>query len=148
LPHMIIEYSDSLSGFFDRRRFALELHSLTAKVLGTGIGDCKTRFRCADEVVIADGTPGHALIHVEIAILPGRAPETKAALSRAVLDLVMGPTIAVPYLILHASVEVRDLSAAYLKQQSILRTTEEEIRHPCPIGEPPRRPHNAAAATD
>ncbi|MFE1764006.1 5-carboxymethyl-2-hydroxymuconate Delta-isomerase [Streptomyces angustmyceticus] len=116
MPHITVDYDAPLDGFFDRRRFALELHTLAAETVeGITVESCKTRFRRVDEAVIAGGEPGQALIHVDFAILPGRTTETKAALSQAVLDLVRSHTAAVPDTVVHASVDVSDLSGAYRK---------------------------------
>ncbi|MGP8296616.1 5-carboxymethyl-2-hydroxymuconate Delta-isomerase [Streptomyces inhibens] len=116
MPHILVEYDEALQGSFDRRRFALELHSLAAKTVdGITIESCKTRFRCVDEAVIAHGEPAQALIHVEFALLPGRTTEAKSALSQAVLELVRSHTASVPGTTIHASVDVRDLGAAYSK---------------------------------
>lgn len=116
MPHILVDYDAALQDVFDRRRFALELHSLAAKTVdGITVESCKTRFRRVDEAVIAHGEPGQALIHVEFAILPGRTTDTKSALSRAVLDLVRSHTAAAPGLAVHASVDVCDLGAAYAK---------------------------------
>lgn len=116
MPHITVDYDKPLHNSFDHRRFARELHSLAAKTVdGITVESCKTRFRCVDEVVIADGKPGQALIHIEFAILPGRTTETKTALSRAVLDLVRTHTASVPGTVVHASVDVLDLSPSYTK---------------------------------
>ncbi|MEW1751634.1 5-carboxymethyl-2-hydroxymuconate Delta-isomerase [Streptomyces angustmyceticus] len=116
MPHITVDYDAPLDGFFDRRCFARELHTLAAKTVdGITVESCKTRFRRVDEAVIADGEPGQALIHIDFAILPGRTTETKAALSQAVLDLVRSHTAAVPDTVVHASVDVSDLSGAYRK---------------------------------
>ncbi|MET9320120.1 hypothetical protein ABZX75_07990 [Streptomyces sp. NPDC003038] len=41
-----------------------------------------------EPAVIEDGAPGQVLIHVEVALLPGRPPEDESRLSRAVIELV------------------------------------------------------------
>ncbi|WP_390898462.1 5-carboxymethyl-2-hydroxymuconate Delta-isomerase [Streptomyces angustmyceticus] len=116
MPHITVDYDAPLDGFFDRRRFAFELHALAAETVeGITVESCKTRFRRVDEAVVAGGEPGQALVHVDFAILPGRTAETKAALSQAVLDLVCSHTAAVPDTVVHASVDVSDLSGAYRK---------------------------------
>ncbi|WP_066934738.1 5-carboxymethyl-2-hydroxymuconate Delta-isomerase [Streptomyces sp. NBRC 110611] len=117
MPHILVDYDAALQESFDRRRFARELHSLAAKTAdGITIESCKTRFRRVDETVIAHDEPGQALIHVELAILPGRTAETKSALSQSILDLVRSHTASVPGVTVHASVDIRDLSDAYIKQ--------------------------------
>ncbi|ANZ21099.1 5-carboxymethyl-2-hydroxymuconate isomerase [Streptomyces noursei ATCC 11455] len=116
MPHILVDHDATLREFLDTRRFAHELHALAAKTVdGITIDSCKTRFRCVEEVVIAHDAPQQALIHVDFAILPGRTTETKTALGQAVLDLVRAHTAAATQLTVHASVEVRDLDAAYTK---------------------------------
>ncbi|MEG3626580.1 5-carboxymethyl-2-hydroxymuconate Delta-isomerase [Streptomyces poriticola] len=116
MPHITVDCDEPLDGFRDRRRFALDLHTLAARTVeGSTVESCRTRFRRAEESVIADGGPGHALIHIGFAVLPGRATETKTALSRAVLDLVRAHTASVPDTVVHASVDVQDLSAPFTK---------------------------------
>ncbi|MFI1198393.1 5-carboxymethyl-2-hydroxymuconate Delta-isomerase [Streptomyces sp. NPDC020883] len=116
MPHILVDHDATLREFLDSRRFAHELHTLAAKTIdGITVESCKTRFRCVEDVVIAHDAPQQALIHVDFAILPGRSTETKTTLSQAVLDLVRAHTAAATHLTVHASVEVRDLDAAYTK---------------------------------
>jgi 5-carboxymethyl-2-hydroxymuconate isomerase len=115
MPHSTVDYSDALTEAFDRQAFALALHPLVADIATTKVDACKTRFRRVDEAVIADGSPGHALIHIELALLPGRTPETKSALTAAVLDLVRRHTAATPGLSVATSVDVSDLGPAYVR---------------------------------
>ncbi|MGW1074993.1 5-carboxymethyl-2-hydroxymuconate Delta-isomerase [Streptomyces sp. NPDC002537] len=115
MPHTAVDFSDPLADSFDRRAFALELHELTAEMIDAPVDSCKTRFRRMEGAVIADGSPGRALVHVELAILPGRSEEAKACLSRAVLELVTRHTATADGTEVHASVEVRDLDASYSK---------------------------------
>ncbi|MBT2401463.1 5-carboxymethyl-2-hydroxymuconate Delta-isomerase [Streptomyces sp. ISL-100] len=117
MPQITVDYSEQLAGAFDRRGFALALHPLVVDIVDTQLAACKTRFRRVDETVVADAATGHTLVHIGIALLPGRAPELKAQLTTAVLDLVAqyvkpvdgttGP---------HISAEVRDLEASYRKR--------------------------------
>ncbi|MEW1658905.1 isomerase [Streptomyces sp. NPDC093707] len=118
MPHITVDYDATLREILDRRRFARELHALAAKTVdGITIESCKTRFRCVDDIAIAHGEPQQVLIHVDFAILPGRTAEAKSTLSEVTLDLVRThtATASVAGLTVHASVEVRDLDAAYRK---------------------------------
>ncbi|MFE1772682.1 5-carboxymethyl-2-hydroxymuconate Delta-isomerase [Streptomyces sp. NPDC059008] len=116
MPHILVDYDEALQESFDRRGFARELHTLAAKTVdGITVESCKTRFRRVEEAVIAHDEPGHALIHVEFAILPGRSTQDKSALGQAVLDLVRRHTASADAVTVHASVDVRDLDAAYVK---------------------------------
>ncbi|MFD7260139.1 5-carboxymethyl-2-hydroxymuconate Delta-isomerase [Streptomyces sp. NPDC059874] len=118
MPHITIDYSANLSDVFARRPFALALHSLTAKVAGGSVADCKTRFRRLEEVYVADGAPENALVHVQLGLLAGRTETVKAELSAAVLDLLRthmsGATDGLRPVV-HASVDVIELGAAYRK---------------------------------
>ncbi|GAA2928339.1 isomerase [Streptomyces enissocaesilis] len=117
MPQITVDYSDSLADTFDRRSFALALHPLVADIVDTRLAACKTRFRRTDDTVVAEEATGNALVHIGIALLPGRTPEVKAKLSAAALDLVaqyVRPVdgTAEP----HLSAEVRDLEASYVKR--------------------------------
>ncbi|MFE1874413.1 5-carboxymethyl-2-hydroxymuconate Delta-isomerase [Streptomyces sp. NPDC059496] len=119
MPHAVVDYSDSLTGAFDRRAFALELHALVVEILDTAIGNCKTRFHRLEESVVGEGTDGRAVVvHVEMAIAGGRTAQTKSRLTRAVLELVERHTAKAAGLEVHASVDVRDLGEAYTKSTS------------------------------
>jgi len=109
MPHITVDYSDTLAENFDRRGFGLALHPLLARTVeGTTTG-CKTRFRRIDDCVIADGSEDIAMVHIEVALLSGRTREAKAELSRQVLGLVRDFVKPAPGLALHASVDVSDL---------------------------------------
>ncbi|WP_419999649.1 5-carboxymethyl-2-hydroxymuconate Delta-isomerase [Streptomyces boninensis] len=115
MPHITVDYSASLSGTFDERAFAAELHPLTVKVIDTAIGNCKTHFRCLTNSVVGDGGPDQAVVHVEFGILAGRSKEKKAELTEAVLDLVIAHTAGAEGLTVHSSVDVHETSEAYRK---------------------------------
>ncbi|MCG7528132.1 5-carboxymethyl-2-hydroxymuconate Delta-isomerase [Streptomyces sp. OfavH-34-F] len=115
MPQITVDYSAELDGAFDRPAFALALHPLVAETVDTKLAACKTRFRRTEETVVADAPAGDALVHVDISLLPGRTPETKARLTEAVVELLAGHLRAVTGPVLHLSAEVRDLDASYRK---------------------------------
>ncbi|MEV4938769.1 5-carboxymethyl-2-hydroxymuconate Delta-isomerase [Streptomyces zaomyceticus] len=110
MPQITVDHSAPL----DRRGFALALHPLVVKTVDTTPDACKTRFREVGEAVVGDGSTEDAIVHVEIALLPGRTDEVKATLSEAVLDLLPGYLGATEGARL--SVEIRDLEASYRKR--------------------------------
>jgi 5-carboxymethyl-2-hydroxymuconate isomerase len=118
MPHITVDYSESLTEAFDRPGFARELHPLTADIAKTAVGNCKTRFRRVDETFVADGAHESAVIHVQIALLPGRSDEVKSELTHAVLALLRTRVASVPDLTLYASVDVSELGPAYCKHVS------------------------------
>ncbi|MGW5118084.1 5-carboxymethyl-2-hydroxymuconate Delta-isomerase [Streptomyces noursei] len=116
MPHILVDHDASLREALEPRRFAHALHALAAETVdGITVESCKTRFRCVDEAVIAHDEPQQSLVHVDFAILPGRSTDTKTRLAEAVLELVRAHTAAATDRTVHASVEVRDLDAAYVK---------------------------------
>ncbi|MFI9490516.1 MULTISPECIES: 5-carboxymethyl-2-hydroxymuconate Delta-isomerase [Streptomyces] len=115
MPQITVDYSAELDDSFDRRGFALALHPLVAETVSTTVPACKSRFRRAEDTVVGDAPAGDAVVHVSIALLPGRTPEIKARLTRAVLDLLAGHLKPADGLTVHASAEIRDLDPSYTK---------------------------------
>ncbi|NEC69791.1 5-carboxymethyl-2-hydroxymuconate Delta-isomerase [Streptomyces sp. SID9727] len=115
MPQITVDYSAELAEAFDRPAFALALHPVVAATVDTKIAACKTRFRRAEETVVADAPAGDALVHVDISLLPGRTPETKARLTEAVLALLTAHLGSINSTALHLSAEARDLDPSYRK---------------------------------
>ncbi|WP_405059296.1 hypothetical protein OG474_42135 [Kribbella sp. NBC_01505] len=115
MPQISVEYSDALTDAFDRPAFALALHTAAGEVIGSALPGFKTRFRTTGETVIGDGQGGEAMIHVAVAILPGRDEETKGRLGELVLAVLADHLKPVEGLNVQLTAEVRDL-ATYRKQ--------------------------------
>lgn len=109
MPHIVVDYSDTLTDAFDRRAFGTALHPVIAKTIDGGVGACKARFRHVEEAYIGDGAPSLAMLHVEVSILSGRDAATKRELSRAVLDVARAHVAPVPGLTVQTAVDIRDL---------------------------------------
>ncbi|MEE1755205.1 5-carboxymethyl-2-hydroxymuconate Delta-isomerase [Streptomyces sp. SP18CS02] len=114
MPQITVDHSASLDDAFDGPGFARALHPLVAATVDTRIEGCKTRLRRVEGTVVGDGTGDDALIHVGIALLPGRGDELKARLTESVVALV-GDFVE-PGVTVHVSAEVRDLEASYRKR--------------------------------
>ncbi|MFJ7954773.1 5-carboxymethyl-2-hydroxymuconate Delta-isomerase [Streptomyces sp. NPDC096319] len=110
MPQITVDYSAPL----DRRGFARALHPLVVKTVDASLDACKTRFREVEELVVGDGAADEVIVHVEIALLPGRTEEAKALLAEAVLDLLPAHLKATDGVRL--SVEIRDLDVSYRKR--------------------------------
>ncbi|MBX9425624.1 MULTISPECIES: 5-carboxymethyl-2-hydroxymuconate Delta-isomerase [Streptomyces] len=110
MPQITVDYSAPL----DRRGFALALHPFVVETVDTALDACKTRFREVEELVAGDGTDHDVIVHVEIALLPGRTDELKGRLSEGVLDLLPAHLKTTDGVRL--SVEVRDLEPSYRKR--------------------------------
>ncbi|CAG6395481.1 5-carboxymethyl-2-hydroxymuconate Delta-isomerase [Streptomyces cocklensis] len=109
MPHTTVEYSGTLVEALDRPAFGAALHEALVTVAGGRAGGCKTRFVRHDDLFIGDGSAHHAMIHVEIALLSGRTPEVKRALTEAVLAALREHTAPTPQYAVQFSVDLRDL---------------------------------------
>ncbi|WP_406449423.1 isomerase [Streptomyces sp. NBC_00876] len=113
MPQITVDYSAELDESFDRPGFASALHPLIAETVTTRTAACKTRFRRVEETVVADAPGGDAIVHIDIALLPGRTPELRAQLTEAVVELLAGHITPSAGLTLHLSAETRDLDPSY-----------------------------------
>ncbi|AYL35727.1 5-carboxymethyl-2-hydroxymuconate Delta-isomerase [Streptomyces fungicidicus] len=115
MPQITVDYSEGLADGFDRPAFARDLHTAVVEIAAAKAPACKTRFRRTEDITVGPETGGHALVHVHIAMLPGRTDETKARLTETVLELLRQYVKPSGDLLLHASAEVRDLDPSYRK---------------------------------
>ncbi|KAA0931907.1 5-carboxymethyl-2-hydroxymuconate Delta-isomerase [Streptomyces apricus] len=115
MPQITVDYSAPLAEGFDRQGFAVALHAVVVETAAAKSEACKSRFRAVDDVVVGAQTAGHALVHVSLALLPGRSDEVKSALTSRTLELVRAYVKPVDGVALHASAEVRDLEPSYQK---------------------------------
>ncbi|WUH93877.1 5-carboxymethyl-2-hydroxymuconate Delta-isomerase [Streptomyces sp. NBC_00433] len=109
MPHTTVEYSGTLADALDRPAFGKALHEALVTVAGGRADGCKTRFVRHDDLWIGDGSPDRAMVHVEIALLSGRTPEVKRALTEAVLAALRDSTAPTPRHEVQFSVDLRDL---------------------------------------
>lgn len=110
MPQITVEYSDSLTEAFDRQGFALAFHPVAAELIGSAVPGFKTRFYPITDAVIAAGDPGQAMVHVDLAILPGRDDDLKARLGELALDILSDHLKAPAELNVQVTVEIRDLT--------------------------------------
>ena len=89
MPHIVLEYSADLEPVPDLRLLFEEVHRALERIADAPIGNSKSRARGVDSF-IADGSPSHAMVHLDIRLMEGRSDETKADLSRACLDILTG----------------------------------------------------------
>jgi 5-carboxymethyl-2-hydroxymuconate isomerase len=85
MPQAIVEYSGNVADRFDALGFVRALHENLVDLTGTDLESCKTRLVELKDVVIGDGSPGNAMIHVDIGILAGRSQRQKTDLGKATL---------------------------------------------------------------
>lgn len=107
MPQITVDYSPELSDTLDRRTLAEELGALVVEDSGSR-GTCKTFFRAAAETFVVGGEHEDVpVVHVEVALLPGRSERTMNRLSQRILALLVeraGADVV-------CSVEVRPLAA-------------------------------------
>jgi 5-carboxymethyl-2-hydroxymuconate isomerase len=87
MPQIQIDYSSNLAGRLDPRALALAVHRAAVAHVATTLDSCKTRITAHDHVVIGDGDPREAMLHIDLAILSGRTDAAKHALGEAVVAL-------------------------------------------------------------
>ncbi|MFF7362995.1 5-carboxymethyl-2-hydroxymuconate Delta-isomerase [Streptomyces sp. NPDC008125] len=113
MPHITIDYSAGLEDAFDSRGFATELHPLIARTITTSAAACKTRLRRVDETLVGEQALDGSVVHVLIAIQPGRTPEVRAQLTESVLALLGEHLKPADGHRIDTSVETRDLDPSY-----------------------------------
>lgn len=108
MPHIDIDYADTLSGVLDLPALVAELHPLVVeRVDSVGVG----KTFCRPSAAFVDGGADAPFVHVTVGLLAGRTPEAKAGLSDDVLALLgkhLSGVEGATY-----SVEVRDLDPSY-----------------------------------
>ncbi|MFJ8693673.1 5-carboxymethyl-2-hydroxymuconate Delta-isomerase [Streptomyces roseolilacinus] len=115
MPQITVDYSATLDDAFDRKGYVRALHPVVVDTVAARAEGCKSRTRRADDFTVGDGTADSAVVHVEIALLPGRTDEAKARLAEAAAALARDFLKPVDGLAVHVSAEVRDLDASYRK---------------------------------
>lgn len=107
MPQITVEYSAALDDVFARRDFAFALHPTAAAIIDSELDNFKTRFYRI-EAIIGDGADTKAMVHLDLAILPGRDHDTKRRLGTTALDLLCRHLTAPADLTVQVTVEVRD----------------------------------------
>lgn len=119
MPQITVEYSPALSDAFDRHGFGHALHRLGAEIIPTDLASHKTRFRVADDAIIGDGAPSHAMVHVDFRLLAGRSETVRTELGRAVLALVRAHLQVLPGQDVQITVEISELNPTHYHKQTV-----------------------------
>lgn len=61
------------------------IHADLVSLAGATLADCKTQIRVADAVVVGDGQGPQDVLHLDLGLLAGRAPDVLAAVGQAAL---------------------------------------------------------------
>ncbi len=85
MPQLEIEYSAKLPIVDELSKLAVDLHYVIAREADADLGSFKTRITPLENVVIADGSDRHAMVHLDIRLLSGRSERAKFATGEAAL---------------------------------------------------------------
>ncbi|MCB0352573.1 MAG: 5-carboxymethyl-2-hydroxymuconate Delta-isomerase [Bdellovibrionales bacterium] len=120
MPHFILEYSNNVCDKPTAGEFFSKLHTLLGSLGPFQLSAMKSRIVKRKEYCVSDGTKNQAFVHLELSILSGRDEETKARVSKRLLQLLRDhfPETA-ETMNCSFSVEVRDIeSSSYSKESS------------------------------
>lgn len=89
LPQIEIEYSARLPIEDALHDLALALHHALAPIADTEVASFKTRLSPLGNLVIGDGSPREAMVHVDVRLLSGRSDAVKQAVGQKVQELLL-----------------------------------------------------------
>ncbi|WP_024301181.1 5-carboxymethyl-2-hydroxymuconate Delta-isomerase [Pseudogulbenkiania sp. MAI-1] len=111
MPHLTLEYSRNLTSL-DADRMLLALNRQLAESGHFAENDIKSRAIALDHYRTGIEPVARAFVHVTLAILSGRTPEAKQALSAGLLAVLQQAGLGLPGAEVQLSVEIRDLDRA------------------------------------
>lgn len=85
MPQLELEYSAELPIGDELRKLAVDLHHVIAREADADLESFKTRITPLQNVVIGDGDPKNAMVHLDIRLLSGRNNAMKFAIGEASL---------------------------------------------------------------
>ena len=109
MPHLVLQYSANLGSPIDLAGLFRELHDRLSAVADVAIGNFKSRAQRQSDVLVGDGSPANAFVHLDISLLT-RPAEARAAIAEAALQVLksrLAPALA--GLDTHLTVHVHDL---------------------------------------
>lgn len=110
MPQLEIEYSAQLPIKDELSKLAVDLHYVIAREADAELSSFKTRITPLENVVIGDGDPKNAMVHLDIRLLSGRINAVKFATGEAALAALIDRLewLVGDYLV-QFTVEVHDL---------------------------------------
>ncbi len=88
MPHCILESSDNIVEFVDKKELLLQINNCLNEMGLFNINDIKSRFIVHNDYVVGDGDKNRAFVSLNVAILSGRSQETKNMISNKCLELL------------------------------------------------------------
>ncbi|MCB9982804.1 MAG: hypothetical protein H6861_03885 [Rhodospirillales bacterium] len=86
MPHIIVEYTDTLSSSEDIPKLAFALHENLAMQETVNVHAIKTRVIPVKYVVVGDSKEGDRMIHITLKLLPGRDDGLKKTMAQGLFD--------------------------------------------------------------
>ena len=85
MPQLEIEYSAQLPIKDELSKLAVDLHYVISREVDAELSSFKTRITPLENVVIGDGNPKNAMVHLDIRLLSGRISAVKFGTGEAAL---------------------------------------------------------------
>ncbi|MCB1720152.1 MAG: 5-carboxymethyl-2-hydroxymuconate isomerase [Rhodospirillales bacterium] len=86
MPHIIVEYTESLGSSEDIAKLAFALHENLAAQETINIHAIKTRALPVQYTVVGDGKEPDKMIHITLKLLPGRDDALKKTMAQGLFD--------------------------------------------------------------
>jgi 5-carboxymethyl-2-hydroxymuconate isomerase len=130
MPHVIVEYSDNLSGSVDLQALADNLHDTA---LASGLMDIaalRTRFAPRQIFRIADRHPDNSFMHIVARLREGRDKNDLRALAQALLSVARtaldNATPVKPYAL---TVEIHEITQLTVRHNTVRERIVAEAAH-------------------
>lgn len=111
MPHLTLDYSHNLTTL-DAERTLLALNRALVESGQFAENDIKSRAHRLEQFRTGVDPVPRAFAHITLAILSGRTPECKQALSASLLSVLEQAELALPGVEVQLSVEIRDMERA------------------------------------
>lgn len=118
MPHLIVEYSNNLTGFPKAEVLQALNKTLTASPEIKDEADLKSRLVTLDNFEIGTAPASRAFVHAQLRLLSGRTPEAKKDLGERIAQVLRRLTPRPAGLMVQLSVEMVDMDrASYVKEK-------------------------------
>ena len=89
MPHIVVEYTDTLSDRVDIPKLLSDLHDDLAERETVDIHAIKTRAIPVQYCVVGDGENPDKFIHITLRLLPGRNDDLKKEMAQGLFDIAV-----------------------------------------------------------
>jgi len=118
MPHLIVEYSDNLSGFPKAEMLKALNQAVAASPEIQDESDLKTRLIALDSYESGTAPASRAFVHAQLRLLSGRTPDAKKDLGERIIGVLRRLTPRPAGLAVQLSVEMVDMDrSTYVKEK-------------------------------